>query len=172
MKEIYWTKDQFGMKYKYTNIFPASWLYFPDFVKTQKDIENFLTNNGRGESVKLTYMVDGKVVKYYKLKKRDQSGVHLQEEGGRFLIFQTSDFIPVSDQIEVLKLHADHDIKTKADRIEDENKKLSFLIVQAEPEGKTALHAKIEEAMNDEAIKRLCTEHAQQHHDLPALVEF
>lgn len=166
MTHCYVTKDKWGFKYRRSQT--ESWTYFPDNVLSHRDMENYLTRNGRFDHVELSFTTDNdRSSKYYQIHK-DKNGLPVAKvDFERALPFLETDFASIPEQIDFLSIHASREQDAEASKL-SESERLAFYKKIATPETLQQLKEMIQGKITPARISELCQEHALRYFLIPS----
>lgn len=154
------------------------WNYFPDSVRTQKQMLDFFQRGGHNGLQQrfdepLLRFVDSQnraIVHYSVTRKGDL--VYAKINNDRDLIFLDNDFMDLKAQYDFLKGHSDPDKIEKAESLANDLERFNYLFTYVENDIKDKLKETIQKTKTDDKIRELCQGHATKYHNAPAVVEF
>jgi hypothetical protein len=170
MRTIEVKKGKFGWQFRTDP--NSGWSYFSDGIETKEQMLSYFTK-GRMNAPQLVFVNDqNQRSKFYKVLKRDSGSVMLKVDHEKLLQLETEQFVPIAEQIDLLKIHADYSTKQEAEELSDQIQVLNLLKTKAGPQAQDALANKIQRTVTDEKIKELCIDHAKKYYGLPAQIDF
>ena len=170
MRTVTVTKDAFGLMYK-SEVNSALWQRFPDGIKTQSDIVNYITNGGKWDT-QIVFIGDKSGDKKLYQVTRKGNKITALVDFQNILSFAASDFMSFSEQIEFLQQKATTEVTREAEQLETDKEKFRYYLENANQDCIDELRIRINETMTDSKITELCKLHAKEYFNKEAIVEF
>ncbi len=152
------TKDKTLRGFKYKRLKSLAWSFFPDSVKTQKDMRAYL-DYGRNPDTSLIFL-DSKNEEtvFFSISINKGTAIENFDPGKRILI-EDEAFMSVEEQVNYLKQFSD----CESDNEISDTEKLNLYKRKANASTLEALKALITERKTPENVKQLCQEHVLKY---------
>lgn len=153
------SKDDYTFVYR--ELPSGSWQRFPDAVETPEAMEAYFMRGGFDKpGIIFSGTKDGK--KLYQIT-RSGPAVVATVDHTRKLPFTETDFLPIGEQLEFLRIYSSRETDAEASSISDEKKLLEHYRKNADAETLSKLSEKISESITNTRIRELCREHCLRY---------